>query len=1512
MLSPNICVSDENPTSTIQKSCRKSVGRTPLKDLTPQNMAEPNCITKRRSSSTLSSCLNHSTSRLHLKEQHGFNTGTPVNIWVETAPEAFSSGCVENDVHSSRNLQHRSDSGTLIRENTENASAVNLDLKHTDHFSQLSSTDCPSQTQSSATEVQDHTYCNPSLCTDSSANNLASLEKDTGSSLLEVDGCHHTVILTEEPPNSDVQDGDFIHCEHYIDNCLQLPFTTHSLDEPNSLINPCSAGNTYLNLEEIAHKDTVLTKDVLTPNLPKGGIHNTFEHGSLQLSDISEDLRPMPLTSLYLISEQNEGLSSQLADCSELDKSQDGVALHGKQIPLIISLSQVEDFVCPSHDSMTLSYGINVIANETMEIVPCPSATVEQIVGQSFLEPSASSFTAVSLNKLCITDEHKMCSKKEPDCDNVHSDTCIPYNEAFSTDHINSCQSLQDCGESVLNVEKATYNTFHIQTDVKIDGLFGESSLNDSSRRDIQNESLVEQMCHVQSNGLNVPEEEVYISDLDTNLLSNSGVLKTKEFCTAYETSSMLSGFTDSIVYTRDDMNTSVLPTDAEPICLEQTFNICNIGETISLADAPAIIPLFSLNEIRQVTPFSTSQKQENSAFNMRAIQRMTPKLLCSPLEIGTCMTPTSNTSAATWTTPIMLLNKSLNTSWDFAGKGEGNSKDNASETDSLLWNFSKESFHDASKEELMNRLEGALIVIEVLSRQLQGWQQGHPLNSFSRPSEQRETSTQTYVTYSNVEEQYYHNLYINTKLRLEAKHRSNEEEEQLKQMIRDANVTLDSHLAESASLISFAEKLYEIVQKDKADINQKMSQARTLLADHVTLLRKMEVKMEGNILQKEKMREQMESALCTKEAADQCLRDLELHYSTVIAQLQRDQESERQLCEAVRKTYEQQFSYNEVLVEFAKQAQTRCSKVEDAQSLVQAQCSQAKELMTQHWRLFEVMKKKTEIALLEHEAMKSERDRVFLENEKFGDMTSKIDQLTVENTRLGSEMASLMEHLCKLETKIDQHKEENSEQAEELAAKDSSLKLLEKELNEATIRGQEIRQENKQLSDALADVVPRLEQSLSATEQQKRAFQVQMQEMERQHATQLAVYTESLEFLEQENSVCREQVAETESQLKTNLFALRERNLLCETQKDTIRDLQRVYEELQEELQNTKCEARDMLLKMGKEISDSSLEVSQIKASLLDMMEQMRGALQGEPVGSKSVPQTPARHLALCNSIVGSVQKNQYEESKTESVRKGGSIFSETSAFCKVQPITSPTSGEVEESLPEILRELSHMVSDFTASSSQVLETKAQEIQNLNKEISALKDELRNSRFENNSDIRHMKEEMEKLRLKNQTLDESLTSKQQCIRQLEEIVHQQEEKLLQQLSLEKDREEMFREHSKLKRSVQMYENEAKILKEELAKNCTEAARDWIQEKLLLHQDLTKLRLMLLDTENSKTEIVNRAMRHRNILEGNLTRSDMELRKLDDVLEKIRGILLSIPEVVSNCEQLRQVMEYLN
>ncbi|XP_068126258.1 sperm-associated antigen 5 [Hyperolius riggenbachi] len=907
-------------------------------------------------------------------------------------------------------------------------------------------------------------------------------------------------------------------------------------------------------------------------------------------------------------------------------------------------------------------------------------------------------------------------------------------------------------------------------------------------------------------------------------------------------------------------------------------------------------------------TPIIPTLSAPKVTMSRQICNKMTPRVLACTQDAGTFMTPTSTCDESVWTTPVMLLNKSMNTSWNLKGKGERSAKDNACETDSLLWNFSKESFCNASREELISRLEGTLIVVEVLSRQIQGWQQ----IVSSKPSEQRDVSSQTFVTHDSKEEKYYHSLYLKTLSKLQSLQCCYEQEKHLQKVLKEATESLASYKGEADLMVTAASNLYEAAQQDKADVDQKVKCMQALVDDYMTSLSKMSDKIKEHLAEKSEMELRMEKAIVAKEAADQCLKDLQIHSSTVISQLRQDLESERRLCKNIRECYEQQASSNEALEAFVHKAVSACYDLEEDRRNMRIQCCQATELMSQHWQIFNLMTEKTEKTLQDYTSIVHERDMLILETEQMScrleDLNSQNEQTKLENSRLGSELETLMERVCSLESEIEQWKEENSELGEKLSAKDSSLKLVEKELNEATARGHEYHDQMKYLS---TEVVPSLKFELSDISSQKEALQTQVQALKKEHAAQITFYIESLEFLEQENIACREQMTESESLLNKHHLTLLERNYQCENLKDTIKDLEKELAELKQKLADLETEAQRIKTKMDKEMSDSSNEISKIKQHLLSLIKHLKERSQREVKVSLCEPRTPGGSLALSSTFrEDSDQTTILRTAESENWRTD-SIWSEKSAFTVVQP-ANPSAGTPEVNLAGMLQELSGVVSDVVTASSHALDAKQEVIEDLKMDMSSLKEALRNERFQYKSDVRDLQEEADRLNRRNSTLDEKLTSTEKYIRELQELLHQHEQKILQQLTKINDTEAIIQENASLKLSLKLQETEVEVVKSALAQNTSDAARNWIEEKLMLQKDLTALSMKLADTEYSKSEAIQRLMRHKDILTANLARSDAEVRKLDDIIEKIRMALHSIPDVVNQCDTLMQLLEFLN
>ncbi|XP_018410493.1 PREDICTED: sperm-associated antigen 5 [Nanorana parkeri] len=704
------------------------------------------------------------------------------------------------------------------------------------------------------------------------------------------------------------------------------------------------------------------------------------------------------------------------------------------------------------------------------------------------------------------------------------------------------------------------------------------------------------------------------------------------------------------------------------------------------------------------------------------------------------------------------------------------------------------------------------------------------------------------------------------------------------------------SYNSEATSMVTFAVNLYETVQKDRADLNQKMRK-----------------KIEDNLCEKEEMKTRMEEALLAKTAADQCLEDLEIHSSAVIAQLRRDLETERNICETVREAYEQQSSYNEELDQFIHRAHSICSEVEDDRTQLLMQCFQARELISRYWRLFVVMKEKTQVALEKFDGIKNERNDTILHNNEMSrcleDLKSLNEQMTLENSRLGSELESLMERVCSLEAEIDQWKEENSELAEQLSARDSSMKLLEKELNEATARGQSYQDRFKYLS---AEVVPSLELKLSEVCGQKKSLQAQLRALEKEHASQINCYTESLEFLEQENSVCREQVAETESQLKTHHLNLLERNYQFENLKDTIKELEKEASELKQKLADAEDEAQNMKAETAKEISKASSESSKIKAHLLDVIRTLKESSQREVKCNASGLHTPGGSFTLSNTFTEELIQTTILNTTDSEDPKAEGIWSETTAFTVVKSVASPAAGTPVVNLADMMHELSGVVSDIVTAASRAMDTKQDLISNLKMDICSLKRKLQTQRYQHESDVRDLQEEIDKLRKRNVVLEEKLSSKEKYIGVLQELVDQREQKILQQQVKMNESEDLVEDNSKLKLSLKQCESEVEVLKRMLAQNPSDTERNWMEEVVMMQKEITALSLKLSDAEYSKTEAVQRLIRHKDILTANLAHSEAEVKKLDGFIEKIRKTLLSVPDVVSQSDTLSQLREFLS
>ncbi|ELK26931.1 Sperm-associated antigen 5 [Myotis davidii] len=224
-------------------------------------------------------------------------------------------------------------------------------------------------------------------------------------------------------------------------------------------------------------------------------------------------------------------------------------------------------------------------------------------------------------------------------------------------------------------------------------------------------------------------------------------------------------------------------------------------------------------------------------------------------------------------------------------------------------------------------------------------------------------------------------------------------------------------------------------------------------------------------------------------------------------------------------------------------------------------------------------------------------------------------------------------------------------------------------------------------------------------------------------------------------------------------------------------------------------------------------------------------------------------------------------------------------------------------------LEEMSTMTLELQTLCSLLQESKEEAVRTLQRKICDLQARLQ-AQEEQHQEAQKAKEaDIEKL-------NQALCLRYKNEKELQEVIQQQNEKILEQIDKSGELISLREEVTQLTRSLRRAETETKVLQETLAgqldPSCQPMATNWIQEKVWLSQEVDKLRVMFLEMKNEKEKLMVKFQSHRNILEENLRRSDKELKKLDDIVQRIYETLLSIPEVVRGCKELQELLEFLS
>nr|XP_015222874.1 PREDICTED: sperm-associated antigen 5-like [Lepisosteus oculatus] len=124
----------------------------------------------------------------------------------------------------------------------------------------------------------------------------------------------------------------------------------------------------------------------------------------------------------------------------------------------------------------------------------------------------------------------------------------------------------------------------------------------------------------------------------------------------------------------------------------------------------------------------------------------------------------------------------------------------------------------------------------------------------------------------------------------------------------------------------------------------------------------------------------------------------------------------------------------------------------------------------------------------------------------------------------------------------------------------------------------------------------------------------------------------------------------------------------------------------------------------------------------------------------------------------------------------------------------------------------------------------------------------------------------------------------------------------------------LHEEQMQLERSLKTLQVEAQAMKEELShvqQGSGQGPSSSLQEKILLRKEVESLKCRVIEVEESKRKLLERAKRHQTVYEENQRKSLQELKTLDEMIETVRKTLGSVPDLVAVSQELQALRDYL-
>ncbi|GAB1296520.1 Sperm-associated antigen 5 [Apodemus speciosus] len=939
------------------------------------------------------------------------------------------------------------------------------------------------------------------------------------------------------------------------------------------------------------------------------------------------------------------------------------------------------------------------------------------------------------------------------------------------------------------------------------------------------------------------------------------------------------------------------------------TFPEAELGDEAPAANAEDVSSLYLSSSLVEMGPQEAPGPTTEDASRIPGIESETWMSPLAWLEKG---------DAAVGNTPLSTC--SVGTSFTPPAPLEAGTKDSTSKTERLLLGCRPPDLAALSRQDLEENLLNSLVLLEILSHQLQAWKSQLTIphreaqdsstqtdssscgtheteaGGFLRPDLQSKFQDSQGYTERLFQEKkekmlklwthlkpfgIYWTEFIQTDQDVTKTPKHLQDSKEIRQALLQARNVMQSWGLVSRDLMSLLHLSLTHVQEDRVTVSQESQRAQTLASSCSRVLKKLRAKLQNLKTEWEEARHREEVALKGKGAAEAVLEAFRAHANQRISQLEQGFTSMQEFRGLLQEAQTQLIGLHTEQEELAQQTVSLTSALQQDWTSVQLDYGTWAALLSRSRELTKKLTAKSRQALQERDAAMEEKKQVLKEMEQVSahleDCKGQIEQLKLENSHLTADLSAQLQTLTSTDSQLRELQRQHSHCVQDLAMKDELLCQLTQSNKEQTAQWQKEETELKRIQAELL--------------QQQAVLAKEVQDLR-----------ETMEFVDEESQVVHRELGQMESQLKDTVGLLRERSLQCETLKDTV-------ESLRTELASTEAKhERQALEKTHQHSRGLWLLAEQLQSLTLFLQAKLKENRAESEIILPSTGHAPTQeHLLPSDSSISEQIPTAVEDKVPEPapVPLLGSVknaFTRVASTASFQPTETP---DLEKSLAEmstVLQELKSLCSLLHESKEEAVGVLQREIRELRTRLQAQEEEHLEAQKAKEADI--------------EKLNQALCLRHKNEKELLEVIQRQNEKILGQIDKSGQLINLQEEVAQLTRSLRRAETETKVLQEALEGQLDPSHRltaaDWIQERVFLSQEVNKLRVMFLEVKTEKEQLMDKYLSHRHILEENLRRSDTELKKLDDTVQHIYETLLSVPEVVKSCKELEGLLEFLS